>query len=115
MNGIPCVIVLLLAIAGCAAAAPARPAASAGSGDRPGRPLAEGEDEVLDELAAIDRRFAARAGMTPKESDLRRVAMGAVLAGDVGVAVVDGAIDPFSFEARARGIAGVRQKVGVLA
>jgi hypothetical protein len=69
------------------------------------------EEEVLRELAAIDRRVAARAHIEPREEDLRRVTMGAVLAEDATLAVIDGAVDPFSFEARARGLAGVRAKL----
>lgn len=67
------------------------------------------EDTVLLDLAALDRRIASRARITPREDDLRRVAMAAVLAEDPSLAVVDGAIDPFSFEARARGLANVRK------
>ena len=69
------------------------------------------EDEVLRDLAAIDRRVAQRARIVPRDEDLRRIAMAAVLAEDPSVAVVDGAIDPFSFEARARGLAAVKEKL----
>lgn len=69
------------------------------------------EDEVLRDLAAVDRRLSARARIEPRDDDLRRVTMGAVLAEDATLAVVDGAIDPFSFEARARGLAGVRARL----
>ena len=66
------------------------------------------EDEVLRTLAAIDRRVARRARLDPREEDLRHLTMGAMLAEDASLAVVDGAIDPFSFEARARGLAAVK-------
>lgn len=66
------------------------------------------EDDVLHTLAAIDRRVARRAHLEPREEDLRHLTMGAVLAEDASLAVVDGAIDPFSFEARARGLAAVK-------
>lgn len=75
------------------------------------RPIEEVEDEVLRDLAAIDRRVALRARMTPSEDDLRRVAMAAVLQEDASIALVNGAIDPFSFEARARGLDAAKRKL----
>jgi hypothetical protein len=69
------------------------------------------EDEVLRGLAAVDRRVAARARIEPREEDLRRLTMGALLAEDPSLAVIDGAIDPFSFEARQRGLAAVKAKL----
>jgi hypothetical protein len=69
------------------------------------------EDEVLRDLAAIDRRVAGRAHVEPREEDVRRITMGAMLAEDTSVAVIDGALDPFSFEARARGLASVKAKL----
>jgi hypothetical protein len=73
------------------------------------------EDEVLRDLAAIDRRVAARARIEPREEDLRRLTMGAMLAEDATVAVIDGTIDPFSFEARGRGLAAVKTKLSASA
>lgn len=73
------------------------------------------EDEVLRDLAAIDRRVAARARIEPREEDLRRLTMGAMLAEDASLAVVDGTIDPFSFEARGRGLAAVKAKLATSA
>lgn len=70
----------------------------------------KGEDEILRDLAAIDRRFAQRAHITASEDDLRRVAMNAIMREDPTVAVIDGAIDPFSFDARARGLEAAKQK-----
>lgn len=67
------------------------------------------EDELLRGLSALDRRMASRTRVTPREDDLRRIAMAAVLAEDPNLAVVDGAIDPFSFEARERGLASARK------
>lgn len=64
-------------------------------------------DDLLHTLAAIDRRIARRVHLEPREEDLRHLTMGAVLAEDASLAVIDGAIDPFSFEARARGLASV--------
>jgi hypothetical protein len=69
------------------------------------------EDEVLRDLAALDRRVAMRARIDPREEDLRRVTMGAMLAEDSTLAVIDGAIDPFSFEARARGLTAAKAKL----
>jgi hypothetical protein len=66
------------------------------------------EDDVLHVLCAMDRRVARRAHLDPREEDLRRLTMGAMLAEDASLAVIDGAIDPFSFEARARGLATVK-------
>lgn len=71
----------------------------------------EAEEEVLRDLAAIDRRLAKRARITPREDDLRKNAMNALFAEDPTVFIVEGAIDPFSFEARARGLAAVKQKI----
>jgi hypothetical protein len=69
------------------------------------------EDEVLRGLAAVDRRVAARARIEPRDEDLRRLTMGALLAEDPSLAVIDGAIDPFSFEARERGLTAVKAKL----
>ncbi|MDB5214851.1 MAG: hypothetical protein JWO86_2778 [Myxococcaceae bacterium] len=69
------------------------------------------EDDVLRGLAAADRRVAARARIEPREEDLRRLTMGALLAEDPSLAVIDGAIDPFSFEARERGLTAVKAKL----
>ncbi len=69
------------------------------------------ESDALQDLAAIDRRMALRARLDPRDEYLRRITMPAVLAEDATLAVIDGAIDPFSFEARARGLAAVRAKV----
>jgi hypothetical protein len=71
----------------------------------------EREDQILHTLAAIDRRIALRARITPSETDLGNVAMGAVLHEDPNLAVIDGTIDPFSFDARARGLETARAQV----
>lgn len=73
------------------------------------------EDAILRDLAAIDRRFAQRARIEPSEGARHRLAMSAVLLEDQTVAVVGGAIDPFSFDARGRALEAVRQKAGLLA
>lgn len=69
------------------------------------------EEEVIRSLAAVDRRVAARAHLEPREVELRHLTMDAILAEDPSLAVVEGTIDPFSFEARARGLAAVRSKL----
>src|SRR5689334_17329830 len=50
------------------------------------RSIQELEEDVLHDLAAIDRRVAMRARITPSDDDLQRVAMTAVLRGDDSVA-----------------------------
>lgn len=74
----------------------------------------DAEEGVLRDLAAIDRRLAKRARITPREDDLRKNAMSALFAEDPSVVIVDGAIDPFSFDARGRGLAAVKQKIAKL-
>jgi hypothetical protein len=75
------------------------------------RAFAEIEDEILRDLATIDGRIARRARIEPREEDQRRIAMAAVLREDPTVAIVDGAIDPFSFDARSRGLDAIRAKL----
>ncbi len=69
------------------------------------------EGQVLADLAAIDRRLAARVGQAPSDDDLRRVAMAAILSEDASTAVVDGAIDAFSFGARERALTAAKRKL----
>lgn len=71
----------------------------------------KGEDEILRDLSAIDKRFARRARIEPSENDLRRVAVTAILHEDPTLAVNDGAIDAFSFDARARGLEAIKAKL----
>lgn len=101
-------------VAACGGSTQATPVASGkDAGDRV-RAFEVAEDEVLRDLATLDRRLAQRARITPREEDLRRVAMAAVLAEDPSVAIVDGAIDPFSFDARGRGLSAVKKKVDAM-
>ncbi|MDB4940582.1 MAG: hypothetical protein JWP97_116 [Labilithrix sp.] len=107
-------LLLALSLLACACGSPPPSTSPAGrTPDAAGAvaALASLEDETLRDLAALDRRVADRAHVRPTEADLQRVTMGAMLAEDPSLAVVDGAIDPFSFEARARGLAKVRAKV----
>lgn len=103
-------VLLLSALAGC------------GSGTKPAETPAsdptanvhafeDAEEDILRDLAAVDRRVAKRARITPREGDLQKNAMGALFAEDPTVFIVDGAIDPFSFEARARGLASIKEKI----
>ena len=107
-------LALLVFIAGCAATT-ALPQPATGRDPASARAAFErGEDEVLRELAAIDARLARRSRLVPREEDLRRVVMTATLREDPSVALVDGAIDPFSFDARARGLDAAKQKLAAL-
>ncbi len=111
-RSIPVVLGLLAIACGPAASDATRPAAGAADRDvRSVRAFERVEDEVLHDLAAIDRRIAMRARLTPSEDDLRRVTIAAVLREDPTVAVIEGAIDPFSFDARARGLEATKQKL----
>lgn len=102
----------MLVVAACGGAHLEAPAPD-GKDDGAGRVIAfqRLEDEVLRDLATLDRRFATRARIEPLEEDSRRVNLSALLAEDASLAVVEGAIDPFSFEARARGLASVNAKL----
>lgn len=101
-----------LLVAGCAPARPgvSSPVAREDAAVTVAR-LQAAQDEVLADLAAVDRRIEQRAGLAPRQDDVRRLTIGAVLAEDPTLAVVDGAIDPFSFDARARGLAAARAKL----
>ncbi len=99
---------------GCGAGAGSGPARSTRGEIDPQKAFELGEDEVLRDLAAIDRRLAQRARVTPAEEDIRRVTMAAMLREDPTVAIVDGVIDPFSFDARARGLDAAKQKIAKL-
>src|SRR5690606_34365673 len=99
------------------ACGPSAPSASAPAGSDTARSSAAFdrlEEEILRDLAATDRRVAVRARITPSDDDLRRVAMAAVLGEDATIGVVAGSIDPFSFDARARGLQAVKSKVASL-
>lgn len=102
-------IACLLAIAACGPS----PAPQVGGTTSSPDPAAfeKGEDEILRDLAAIDKRFARRARIEASEYDLRRVAVTAILHEDASIAVNDGAIDAFSFDARARGLEAIKAKV----
>lgn len=104
--------VALLALAACGPAAPGPTTPRTDEASSKIAAFQAAEEDVLRDLAAADRRFAMRAKVTPRDDDSRRLAMGAVLAEDASLAAVDGAIDPFSFEARARGLAKARDALG---
>ena len=71
--------------------------------------LARDEDALLHQLAAVDARIAKRAHIAPSEAELRKTAVGAILHEDTSAKLVEGALDVFSFDARARGIDGARR------
>src|SRR4051794_21968986 len=105
-------LALLALVGACGPSSAPVPASGSRDGDAQAVAAFQGvEDDVLRDLAAIDRRVAARARIEPRDEDLRRVTMGALLAEDATLAVVDGAVDAFSFEARARGLSGVRARL----
>lgn len=110
LRGLACSALLLGAACGGTQGAANVRSASGDDAQRVGA-FREIEDDVMRGLAAIDRRVAARAHLEPREEDLRRLTMGAMLAEDPSLAVIDGAIDPFSFEARARGLATVKTRL----
>jgi hypothetical protein len=62
-------------------------------------------DRTLAGLAAVDARFARRAGLAPTDAELRRAGMDAIFAEDPSARFVSGTLDPFSVDARARAIA----------
>jgi hypothetical protein len=100
-------LLLLLACSAPAAPPPRTPAPSRAAFDA-------GEEEVLRDLAAIDARLARRARLVPTEKDLERVTMAALLRDDAQFATIAGAIDPLSFDARARGLDAAKRKAAAL-
>lgn len=103
---------LLAALAGCGGSA-ARPAPAAPPTDaRASSP--EARIAVLRALSALDRRVALRAGIRPPEEEALHVTMGALLAEDTSVGLIEGSIDPFSFAARGRGLEQVRVQTTAL-
>lgn len=66
--------------------------------------FAAAEDRAIEWLAAADPRLAARMDVRAPESVLQRIGTGAVLAEDATMQVRDGALDLFSFRARAHAI-----------
>ncbi|MBX3258304.1 MAG: hypothetical protein KF782_01185 [Labilithrix sp.] len=105
---------LLVVLVTACAPARGRPASRATNAEIGAEAFDEREAEILRDLGAVDRRLAQRTRVMPSEDDLRRVTMAAVLREDPTLAVVDGAIDPFSFDARARGLAVAKQKIAAL-
>ena len=110
-SGVTLALSLSLGVTACGGANGSRNVRSAGDEGRSIGAFQEVEDDVMRGLAALDRRFAARARIEPREEDLRRLTMGAMLAEDANLAVIDGAIDPFSFDARARGLSAVKSRL----
>ncbi len=103
------VIVIAMALAGCAArpgtpASDATHASAAEDEAARGAKLRADEGSVLEVIAATDPRFAARVGGA-KEERLHAASVKALANGDADAAIEDGALDFFSFTARARSIA----------
>jgi len=108
------VLLAMLVVASGCAPAPGGPAtviagASHGKNGQSGldgpeseRLVAEASKRAFGALASVDGRLAARMRVVPTEEELGKAAMGAVVHGDEGVAVVKGATDLFSFDVRAR-------------
>ena len=106
---------LLLALGACSPAAP--------GGHKPRTPDAEGDARAAAQLAAFygdetrilaivgaaDPRIARRAHMEPDETELRKAAVGAILAEDTDVAMDSGHTDIFSFDVRGRALGAARK------
>lgn len=105
-------VALSLALSSLVACTPGQQGPNVPGADEPAAKtaaFAAAEDDVLHALAAADRRFALRSGVKAQTEDDGKLAMGALLAEDASLAAVDGAIDVFSFQARARAIAKARE------
>lgn len=107
-------LLFFLAITACGPGAPARrPRAHTEESDAhaTARLAAFYADEarILAILGAADPRIALRAHMDPDETELRKAAVGAILAEDADVAMDSGHTDIFSFEVRARALAAARK------
>jgi hypothetical protein len=104
---------LALAAGGCAGKTlPPSPAAAAVAPEIDGRAgaiqLAEDVRRALGRIAVTDPRFAKRLGARPSDDELRVPAVKALAEGDTDVSIRDGALDFFSFTARARGLEEAR-------
>ena len=105
----------LLALAACGPAAPAarRPRTPAEEGDARATVRLEAfyadEARILALLGAADPRIARRAHMEADETELRKAAVGAILAEDTDVAVDSGHTDIFSFDVRGRALVAARK------
>ncbi|WP_394844391.1 hypothetical protein LZC95_45980 [Pendulispora brunnea] len=98
-------------LGGCASKATPPPRSAGEAGAENAARFARDEDALLGDLAAVDARLARRAGVVAKEADVRKNVMGAILAEDSTLEVGDeGALDLFSFEARARGLEAASQR-----
>jgi len=96
----------LALLAACASAPTAQPSRAALPSGPDGRASAQQvgdvEERVLDTLASVDARLAARMRVVPTDEALGKAAMSAVVHGDEGVAVLKGVTDLFSFDVRKR-------------
>ena len=108
--------VLLAAMLGClvsCAGAPraARAPLASSAGVRDGAAFAAWEARWLADLGATDPRIAMRLPVRPGAEALERVAVEAVVQGDKDLGVLGGAINPFSFTARARRLRALREEL----
>jgi len=71
------------------------------------------EGHWLEELAATDPRLALRMHDKPNAEVLQKLAAGSVIRGAGDVGIVGGAIDLFSFDARAMQLRSLRQALGI--
>jgi hypothetical protein len=72
----------------------------------------EDEKRALESIALADPRFARRLANPPREDELRAAAVKALAEGDPDVSVLNGALDFFSFTARARTLAQAAKTLG---
>jgi hypothetical protein len=75
------------------------------------RRFAEWERSVLTALATVDPRLSLRLRIVPTEADVQRAALGAILAEDKGVRLLDGRADIFSFDERARELGAIETRL----
>jgi hypothetical protein len=100
-------VLSLVACAGEGAGGVAPVAPAAGGGDLAAS-LGVWEASWLEELGATDPRLAQRLKVKPTSGAVERAAATAVVRGEGNVGVVDGAIDLFSFDERARRLGVLR-------
>ncbi len=75
------------------------------------RRFAAWEAATLAALATVDPRLSLRLGISPTEAEAQHAALGAILAEDTGVHVLDGRADLFSFDERARELGALEIRV----
>ncbi len=71
------------------------------------------ERAILTDLAAVDPRLSLRLRIVPSESQVERATLGAILAEDGDLRVVEGRADLFSFDGRARALDALLARASV--